>query len=89
MSNARLPSRRWRYKLCAVLLSTLSACATNSPPLASLPPRPLQIPKPPVTLGPQHTKRELPAALDYSKKVSTWLDDLQLLMTPEPPKSEP
>lgn len=86
MSTARMPKLLWLLPLSSVLLLSLPACETPSPRLASLPPKSLQIPPPPVMIGPQHTKRELPVALDYSKRVSTWLDELQQLTMPAQPK---
>lgn len=65
-------------------LSILAGCASSSPPT---PPAPeVQIPSPPVSLGPQHSQPQLPTALDYSRKVQSYIDRLRALPTSGAPK---
>lgn len=91
MPTARTQSRclLCRSTLLLLTLPLLLAvgCATPLPPLASLPAKQLQIPPPPVTLGPAHTSSFLREARSYSEEVETWLFDAQALTTTVPPKS--
>lgn len=87
MRTVSMLSKLWRCRsmlLLPLLLTLLvSACATNSPPLASLPERRLQIPPAPVTLGPQHTRRYWDEARSFSESVEAWLTSAQALTQTE------